>query len=36
MWSLWVLGEGKQIRPVNRLWAACDLEMPALPLSGLD
>lgn len=37
MWSsLWGLGEGKQIRAVNRLWAACDLEMPALPLSGPD
>lgn len=32
----WVLGVGKQIRPVNRLWVACDFEMPALPLSGLD
>lgn len=32
----WVLGAGKQIRPVNRLWVACDFEMPALPLSGLD
>lgn len=29
-------GEGKQIRQVNRLWVACDFEMPALPLPGLD